>query len=340
MPRNSAGINSPPSGVGNHAAREVIESASQNAFVADIYADSNAPRPITAGGTGATTGSAAATALGMIHKLGHVAMEADLDMGGFAIINEGTDLTTGTGPNSGLEITVTNTNYGNRSETRTLYDLYPITTQFSTTYSASAYPGDVIRPDSRISVNGNIIGAHLFTTGTSPVRQVNLENFDFFTPIILITAQSTEIDIFFGRTHTLDYWLPAGTMLRLKGGCAVMLRRWSTALWNVMAYSGLYASFIDPLPVITSTPGSALTLQEMCRRIPVDTTAGAVTVTLPSPTICVTGTWVEVTRVAGANNVTVVRSGGGAFTSSITANNATGRYEIYGGDWFQVWKTS
>lgn len=340
MPRDSSGVNRPPSGVGNHAPQEVIESASQNAFVTDIYNETNQPRPIAYGGTGATTGAAAATALGMIHKLGHVAMEADFDMGGFAIINEGTNLSSGTGPNSGLEVTVTNPNYGGRTETRILDDLYPITTQFSTTYSASSHPGTVIRPDSRISVNGNKIGAHLFATGTTPVRQVNLENFDFFTPIILITNSVTEIDIFFGRTHTLDYWLPAGTMCRLKGGCAVMLRRWSTALWNQMAYSGLYASFIDPRPVITATPGSALSLHEMCRRIPVDTTAGAVTITLPSPTICVTGTWVEVTRVAGANNVTVVRSGGGAFTSSITANNATGRYEIYGGDWFQVWKTS
>lgn len=62
MPRNS-GVYSAPPGT-TVAANTTIESAKFNAFVADLVADANNPRPVTAGGTGAATEDAALTALG------------------------------------------------------------------------------------------------------------------------------------------------------------------------------------------------------------------------------------------------------------------------------------
>lgn len=53
MPR-AGGIYSPPPGT-DGVPNTPIESAKYNAFVADITADQNAPRPITAGGTGGTS---------------------------------------------------------------------------------------------------------------------------------------------------------------------------------------------------------------------------------------------------------------------------------------------
>lgn len=63
MPRDGSNIWSPPAGT-TATPSTAIESAKYNALVADITADLNAPRPIVAGGTGATTAGAALTALG------------------------------------------------------------------------------------------------------------------------------------------------------------------------------------------------------------------------------------------------------------------------------------
>lgn len=53
MPRNGSGVYSPD--WVNAAPSTTIESAKQNAMVADIVTDLNAARPVTAGGTGETT---------------------------------------------------------------------------------------------------------------------------------------------------------------------------------------------------------------------------------------------------------------------------------------------
>ncbi|MDK1377087.1 MULTISPECIES: hypothetical protein [unclassified Sinorhizobium] len=62
MPR-TGGVYSPPAGT-KGVSGNTIQSVPYNAFVDDLTADANAARPITAGGTGATTASGARTALG------------------------------------------------------------------------------------------------------------------------------------------------------------------------------------------------------------------------------------------------------------------------------------
>lgn len=63
MPRSGSGVYSVPAGTPG-TPNTNIESAKYNAFVADIAADQNTPRPIVAGGTGASTALAALTSLG------------------------------------------------------------------------------------------------------------------------------------------------------------------------------------------------------------------------------------------------------------------------------------
>ncbi|MGT2444464.1 hypothetical protein ACU4I5_18570 [Ensifer adhaerens] len=63
MPR-TGGVYSPPAGT-KGVSNTTIQSVPYNAFVDDLTDDANAPRPITAGGTGATTASGARTALGL-----------------------------------------------------------------------------------------------------------------------------------------------------------------------------------------------------------------------------------------------------------------------------------
>lgn len=63
MPRSGGGVYSPPAGT-TAVTQTVIESAKYNAFVADVTADLNSPRPVVAGGTGASTAAGARTNLG------------------------------------------------------------------------------------------------------------------------------------------------------------------------------------------------------------------------------------------------------------------------------------
>jgi hypothetical protein len=58
MPRDGSGIYTRPPGT-NGVPDTTIESSKYNSFVADVEADLNAPRPIIAGGTGASSASAA-----------------------------------------------------------------------------------------------------------------------------------------------------------------------------------------------------------------------------------------------------------------------------------------
>ncbi|WP_164820573.1 hypothetical protein [Sinorhizobium meliloti] len=63
MPR-TGGVYSPPAGT-KGVSNTTIQSVPYNALVDDLTADANAARPVTAGGTGATTASGARTALGL-----------------------------------------------------------------------------------------------------------------------------------------------------------------------------------------------------------------------------------------------------------------------------------
>ena len=64
MARDGSGVYSAPAGT-TATSGTTIESAKYNAFVNDLVTDANTPRPIVAGGTGASTASAARTALGL-----------------------------------------------------------------------------------------------------------------------------------------------------------------------------------------------------------------------------------------------------------------------------------
>jgi len=76
MPRDASGIYTTPAGT-TAVPDTTIESAKYNANVADVAADLNAPRPIVAGGTGATSAAGALTALGAVAKAGDT-MTGDL----------------------------------------------------------------------------------------------------------------------------------------------------------------------------------------------------------------------------------------------------------------------
>lgn len=64
MPRDGSGVYSRPAGT-VATSGTAIESAKYNTFTADVEADLNAARPISSGGTGATSASGARTALGL-----------------------------------------------------------------------------------------------------------------------------------------------------------------------------------------------------------------------------------------------------------------------------------
>lgn len=63
MPRSGAGVYTAPPG-STATTNTQIASAAYNALVADLVADANTPRPISAGGTGASSADSALTALG------------------------------------------------------------------------------------------------------------------------------------------------------------------------------------------------------------------------------------------------------------------------------------
>lgn len=72
MPRNGSGVYSPPAGT-LATTLTPIESAKYNAFVNDLTSDANAARPISAGGTGATSVSTAQAALSVDNKVVYAA---------------------------------------------------------------------------------------------------------------------------------------------------------------------------------------------------------------------------------------------------------------------------
>lgn len=64
MPRNGANIYSKPAG-STAVSGTTIESAKYNSVIDDLVTDANTPRPVVAGGTGATSAAGALTALGL-----------------------------------------------------------------------------------------------------------------------------------------------------------------------------------------------------------------------------------------------------------------------------------
>jgi hypothetical protein len=64
MPRDGSGVYTAPPGT-TATPNSTIESSKYNALVDDLVADANAARPLTAGGTGATSAATARTALGL-----------------------------------------------------------------------------------------------------------------------------------------------------------------------------------------------------------------------------------------------------------------------------------
>lgn len=72
MPRNGSGVYSKPAGT-TAVANATIESAKYNSTIDDLVTDANAARPITAGGTGATSAAAALVNLGADGKVVYAA---------------------------------------------------------------------------------------------------------------------------------------------------------------------------------------------------------------------------------------------------------------------------
>lgn len=85
MPRNGSGVYQLPAG-STFQPNTLAQSATVNGITQDIATDLNTPRPIVAGGTGESSPSAAAAALGVLELSGG-RMSGDLDMGGNQILN-------------------------------------------------------------------------------------------------------------------------------------------------------------------------------------------------------------------------------------------------------------
>lgn len=91
MPRNGSGVYSKPAGT-TAAPNTTIESAKYNSTIDDLVSDANTARPIVAGGTGATSASAARTGLGFAADAGNFGKQ-----GANIASASTTDLSTATG---------------------------------------------------------------------------------------------------------------------------------------------------------------------------------------------------------------------------------------------------
>lgn len=84
MPRDGSNVYSPPTGT-TAVSGDTISSSAYNSFIQDLTADLNAARPISAGGTGATSASAARTSLGVQAYSAELSAIAAFSTTGFAV---------------------------------------------------------------------------------------------------------------------------------------------------------------------------------------------------------------------------------------------------------------
>jgi hypothetical protein len=91
MPRDGSGVYSTPAGT-HGTPNTTILSAAYNNNVDDVAVDLNTPRPIVAGGTGATTPAGAVTALGAVAKAGDT-MTGSLVVNGALAVGSGVQVT-------------------------------------------------------------------------------------------------------------------------------------------------------------------------------------------------------------------------------------------------------
>lgn len=93
MPRNGSGVYNLPAG-STFTPNTLIQSSVVNGINNDLATDANTPRPIVAGGTGATTAATALAALGGLPLAGGT-MTGDINLGYHALTNPGGLLLTG-----------------------------------------------------------------------------------------------------------------------------------------------------------------------------------------------------------------------------------------------------
>lgn len=89
MPRDGSGVYSKPAGT-TASPNTTIESSDYNATIDDLVTDANAARPITAGGTGATSAATARTALG-VADVAAAFTPASATVAAASVFLEGTD---------------------------------------------------------------------------------------------------------------------------------------------------------------------------------------------------------------------------------------------------------
>jgi hypothetical protein len=107
MPRNGSGVMFKPAGT-TAVPNTKVESAKYNATIDDLVADLNAARPITAGGTGATSAAGARAALGVAEAT-HTHTATDLRLGAWTNVASAATVDLGAQASRNLVITGTTT---------------------------------------------------------------------------------------------------------------------------------------------------------------------------------------------------------------------------------------
>ncbi|MEY9770737.1 hypothetical protein [Sinorhizobium fredii] len=182
MPR-TGGVYAPPAGT-KGVSNTTIQSVPYNAFVDDLTDDANNARPVTAGGTGATTASGARTALGLV--IGTDVQAYDADLAAIAALTSAADkLPYATG--TGAWALTTLTSFG-----RSLVDDADATAA-RTTLSAQASHASLT------SISGLTTSANqmIYTTGSNTYATTSLTA---FARTVLDDADATTVRATLGLT--------------------------------------------------------------------------------------------------------------------------------------------